>query len=270
MARRLKRVTGKNNGRWRRAAAAVLALHLAGTTLAQSTDPRRSGFETMSPRIQAMQRDDLQNPGMLWVADGRALWAAAPTPQQRSCASCHGDASQSMRGVAARYPALDALERKPVNLAQRINLCRTRNQSSAALAPEDPALLSLEAFVAHQSRGLPLAPPAHPLLDEARRRGRGLYEQRIGQLNLACASCHDQAAGRSLAGNTIPQGHVNGYPTYRLEWQSLGSLQRRLRGCMTGVRAQPFDFGSDELVALELFLAQRSAGLPVETPAVRP
>lgn len=252
------------------AAAAVLALQLAGTALAQPAEPRRSGFDSMSLRLQAMQRDDLQNPGMLWVADGQALWAAAPAPDRRSCASCHGDANRSMRGVAARYPALDAPERRPVNLSQRINLCRTRHQSSAPWAPESAPLLSLEAFVAHQSRGLPLAPPAHPLLDAARERGRGLYEQRIGQLNLACASCHDQHAGRSLAGNTTPQGHVNGYPTYRLEWQGLGSLQRRLRGCMSGVRAEPFEFGSDELVALELYLAQRSTGLPIETPAVRP
>jgi L-cysteine S-thiosulfotransferase len=258
------------NGSLRLAVGAVLASGLATTALAQSGDPRRSGFDAMSPRIQAMQRDDLQNPGMLWVADGQALWATAPAPQQRSCASCHDDASQSMRGVAARYPALDLLERRPVNLSQRINLCRTRHQSSAALAFESPALLGLEAFVAHQSRGMPLAPPVQPLLDAARKRGRGLYEQRIGQLNLACASCHDQQAGRSLAGNTIPQGHVNGYPTYRLEWQGLGSLQRRLRGCMSGVRAEAFEFGSDELVALELYLAQRSAGMPVETPAVRP
>jgi L-cysteine S-thiosulfotransferase len=264
-------VTGtSHDGRWRRTAAAALALHLAGATLAQTADPRRSGFDAMSPRIQAMQRDDLQNPGMLWVADGQALWSADPAPERRSCASCHDDARQSMRGVATRYPALDALERRPVNLSQRINLCRTRHQSSAALAPESPALLSLEAYVAHQSRGMPIAPPAQPLLDAARERGRSLYAQRIGQLNLACASCHGALAGRSLAGNTIPQGHVNGYPTYRLEWQGLGSLQRRLRGCMIGVRAEPFEFGSDELVALELYLAQRSAGLLIETPAVRP
>jgi sulfur-oxidizing protein SoxA len=256
--------------RWRRTAGVLLALQLASTALAQSADPRRSGFDAMSPRIQAMQRDDLQNPGMLWVADGQALWAAAPAPEQRSCAACHGNAAESMRGVAARYPAMDAVERRPVNLSQRINLCRTRHQSSAALPPESPARLSLEAFVAHQARGMPLAPPAHPLLDAARERGRGLYEQRIGQLNLACASCHDPLAGRSLAGNTIPQGHVSGYPIYRLEWQALGSLQRRLRACMSGVRAEPFEFGSDELVALELYLAQRSAGMPIETPAVRP
>jgi sulfur-oxidizing protein SoxA len=36
------------------------------------------------------------------------------------------------------------------------------------------------------------------------------------------------------------------------------------------VRAEPFAADSDEFTALELFLMQRAAGLPVETPAVRP
>ena len=61
-----------------------------------------------------------------------------------------------------------------------------------------------------------------------------------------------------------------GYPTYRLEWQALGSLQRRLRNCMSGVRAEPYPYGSAELVALELFLARRSGGMVLEAPAVRP
>jgi sulfur-oxidizing protein SoxA len=50
----------------------------------------------------------------------------------------------------------------------------------------------------------------------------------------------------------------------------MGSLQRRLRNCMSGVRAAPFAFGSEELLGLELYLAQRAAGMPLETPAVRP
>ena len=48
------------------------------------------------------------------------------------------------------------------------------------------------------------------------------------------------------------------------------SLERRLRSCMTGVRAQAYDYGSPELVALELYLMSRARGLPMETPAVRP
>jgi sulfur-oxidizing protein SoxA len=100
--------------------------------------------------------------------------------------------------------------------------------------------------------------------------GRALFHRRQGQLNLSCSQCHDDNWGKRLAGNVIPQGHATGYPIYRLEWQTVGSLQRRLRNCMTGMRAEPYGFGSPEHVALELYLAWRARGLPVETPAVRP
>jgi sulfur-oxidizing protein SoxA len=248
---------------------ATLGLLCASAAFAQGApDPRRSGFDTMSARIQAMQRDDLQNPGMLWVADGEALWKKSTGTN--SCAHCHGDARQSMKGVAARYPDWDRIDRRPVNLGQRINRCRTRHQLVAPLAPESAELLGLEAYLAHQSRGMPVAPSTAKELTEPRERGRQQYQQRIGQLNLSCALCHDERAGKSLAGSTIPEGHVNGYPTYRLEWQGLGSLQRRLRNCLTGVRAEPPPFHSVELVELELYLAQRSAGMTIESPAVRP
>jgi len=252
-------------------AAVVVAWLLAGAGAFAQTAPdaKRSGFDTMSPRIQAMQRDDLQNPGMLWVADGEVLWNKI-FGISFSCAHCHGDAKKSMRGVAAHYPDWDKTDGKPVDLVQRINLCRTRHQLVLPLPPESVEMLGLEAYVAHQSRGMPLAPSTARELDAPRERGRQLYEQRIGQLNLSCALCHDKLPGHVLAGATIPQGHVNGYPTYRLEWQGLGSLQRRIRNCLSGVRAEPPPFNSTEMVELELYLAQRSAGLTVETPAVRP
>jgi sulfur-oxidizing protein SoxA len=232
------------------------------SALAQKT----SGFEAMSPALQAMQRDDSQNPAMLWVQDGAQLWARGP----KACASCHGDAAQSMRGVAARYPAFDTAAARPLSLAGRVNQCRSVHQGLPPWPAESAELLGLTAYIGLQSRGLPLAPPADVRLDAARARGQVLFERRIGQLNLSCAMCHEANAGRRLAGSTIPPGHVNGYPLYRLEWQGLGSLQRRLRNCMTGVRAEPYGWEAQELLDLELYLSQRSAGLAVETPAVRP
>jgi sulfur-oxidizing protein SoxA len=50
----------------------------------------------------------------------------------------------------------------------------------------------------------------------------------------------------------------------------MGSLGRRLRNCMTGVRAEPLAHGSVEMAELELHLAARAMGMKVETPAVRP
>ena len=246
--------------------AALLFIVMAPAVFAQDT--RRSGFDDMSRETQAMQRDDLQNPGMLWVQEGAALWAKPPSGERPACSGCH--AATSMRGVATRYPAFDAVLQWPVNLPQRINLCRERHQKVAPLAYESPDLLALESYVAHQSRGLPIAPPDDARLQPYRTRGEAMYRQRLGQLDLSCAQCHDQRAGLRLGGSRIPQGHANGYPLYRLEWQSLGSLQRRLRNCLTGVRAEPYPFGDMALIELELYLATRDEGMTLETPAVRP
>ena len=100
-------------------------------------------------------------------------------------------------------------------------------------------------------------------------RGRQLYSRRIGQMNLACTHCHDRNWGKRLLAETISQGHGTAYPAYRLEWQSVGSLQRRIRACYFGVRAEMPDYGAPELLDLELFLAWRAGGLAVETPGVR-
>ncbi|MBL8306969.1 MAG: sulfur oxidation c-type cytochrome SoxA [Rubrivivax sp.] len=240
--------------------AALLAL-AAVAVAAHAAGPRRSGYEDMSPSNRALQDDDSQNPALLWVQDGEQRFAAA-------CARCH--ATGSLAGVAARYPAFDAALGKPVTLAQRIQLCHERHVKTAAPAAESAPLLALESHVARQSRGLPIAPPADPRLAPFRERGAQLFQQRLGQLGLACAQCHDGLAGRRLAGSLIPQGHPTGYPIYRLEWQGMGGLQRRLRGCLTGVRAEPFPYGSDEYTALELFLKSRAAGLRVDAPGVRP
>jgi sulfur-oxidizing protein SoxA len=232
-------------------------------------EEKRSGYHFLSRETQAMQDDDLANPGTLWVRQGETLWGQGAGTEGKSCASCHGEAPTSMRGVAARYPAFDAQAGRVINLEQRINQCRVSRQGASPLAYESQELLALTAYVAHQSRGVPIRVaiqgPARPFFEA----GREFFHARQGQLNLACKNCHEDHWGKQLRADHISQGHANAYPAYRLEWQSLGSLHRRLRGCSTGVRAEPFAYGAQEYVNLELFLAWRAHGLPVETPGVR-
>ena len=249
------------------------AVYMAGLGVAASQvapSERRSGFDFMSRETQAMQRDDTANPGMFSVLEGETLWKRPAGGANRSCADCHQDARVSMRGVAARYPAFSTAQARPVNLEERINLCRTERQSATPLKWEGPELLALSTYLAHQSRGMPVAVANDERTRPFIEKGRQMYEQRQGQLNLSCAACHDDNWGGRLAGNPIPQAHPNGYPIYRLEWQGVGSLQRRLRGCIVGVRAEPYEYGSADIVNLELYLMHRANGLPVETPAVRP
>ncbi len=248
----------------------VLAALCAVGVWAQATrnEARRSGFDDMGAATQAMQRDDAQNPATLWVQAGEQLWNRAPAAGAKACAGCH--AEDSMRGVAARYPAWDAPLGRPVNLGHRVNLCRERHQGQPPLPPAHDDLVSLETWIGRQSRGLPWSPPDDARLAPYRARGEQLFHTRIGQLALSCAQCHDQRAGGQLGPARIPQGQATGYPIYRLEWQGMGTLGRRIRNCMVGVRAEPLVPGSIEMTELELYLASRAMGMPVETPAVRP
>jgi L-cysteine S-thiosulfotransferase len=258
-------------------AAATIMLLTAVSVCGQTADrsggirleDRRSGYHFLSRDTKAMQDDDLANPGMLWVLEGEALWRKAAGAGEASCATCHQDAAVSMKGVATRYPTFDVRAGRVINLAQRINLCRVGRQQAPPLGYESQDLLALTTYVAHQSRSLPIQVatdgPARPFFEA----GRTLYSTRLGQFNLTCAQCHDNHWDQQLRGAPISQGHGNAYPAYRLEWQTIGSLQRRLRNCNIGVRAEPYPYGAQEYVNLELFLAWRARGLPVETPGVR-
>ena len=246
----------------------LLAAFCASSALAGEIPlaERRSGYETMSRETRAIQDDDATNPGMFSVLDGETLWKRKAGSADRACADCH----QSMEGVAARYPAFDGARGRPLSLEQRINACRVEKQKAQVLAYESKELLALTAYVARQSRGLPIAPKIDDRTRPFLEAGREAFQRRQGQLNLSCALCHDDRWGKHLAGSLIPQGHPTGYPVYRLEWQSLGSLDRRLRNCLFGMRAEVPAFASDELVDLELYLMWRARGMKIEAPAVRP
>ena len=242
-----------------RRAAVVLAL-LAGVAAAAEIRPSR---DYLSPELRALQDDPSRHPGWLWVEEGEALWQRG----ERSCQSCHGGL-ESMVGVAARYPAV-AADGALLNLEGRIELCRTQHQGEAPFGYESEPLLSLTAAIAQRSRGLPMSVATDGAAAPFLARGRAFYEARQGQLNLACGQCHDDNAGRRLRGDVISNGLGTGYPAYRLEWNTLGSLHRRLRACSLGVRAEQLPLGSPDYLALELFLAARAQGLPLEAPGLR-
>jgi sulfur-oxidizing protein SoxA len=252
------------------AAAVLLAVSLEAGAAEIPPSERKSGYELMGPETRIMQDDDAANPGMLWVLDGETLWEKKEGEARKSCADCHGDAAESMKGVAVRYPAYDAARARPIDIEQRINACRVNRQKATPLPFEGKELLALAALVGMQSRGMPIETGEDERLKPFLQAGREIFHLRQGQLNLSCAQCHDDNWGRKLAAAPIPQAHPTGYPLYRLEWQALGSLQRRLRNCLVGMRAESYDYGAPEYVNLELYLMWRARGMKLETPAVRP
>lgn len=134
---------------------------------------------------------------------------------------------------------------------------------------ESNQMLSMATFINHQSLGMPMSVKVDGEAAPFFEKGKAFYNQRRGQLDLACKHCHVDNAGGMIRANILSEGQGNGFPTYRLKWQKVGSIHRRFRGCNKQVRSTPYAYGADEYVNLELFVKWRARGLPAETPAVR-
>jgi len=228
-----------------------------------------SGYWFRTKETQAIQDDDFNNPGFFAVEQGEQLWSKPDGAAGRSCASCHQDAATSMKGVGAAMPKWSEAVHKPVNLEQQINICRGERMAAAPWKFGSAELTAMTAFVRFQSRGMPVSPRIDGPMASWFEKGKQLYHTRNGQLDLACASCHERNYGRNLRADFLSQGQSNGFPVYRLRDQRLVPLHERMQGCIFDVRGIPYAPLSDEFLALELYVAWRGIGLPLETPAVR-
>ena len=228
-----------------------------------------SGWHYAAPETQAMQDDDIANPAMAWNDIGAELWSKIEGESKKSCQECHGEAARSMKGVGATYPVYFEPLKKLVNVENRINLCRVKFMKAKPLKYESDDMLAMAIYVKNHSFGQPVNVKIDGPAKDFFEKGKAFYDQRRGQLDFACSNCHNEYWGQKIRMDTMSQGHSNGFPTYRSEWQRPGSIHRRFVACNTMVRSQPYPLGSDDYVNLELYLAWRGQGLLVETPSVR-
>ena len=227
-----------------------------------------SGWVFRSDETQAMQMDDFDNPGMLLVDAAAADWATVEGEAGESCQSCHGDPS-SMAGVRTVMPRYNEAAGDLWSLEEYINNCRTERMQAEAWGWNSEDMISMTGLISLQSRGMvvnvAIDGPATPYWEQ----GREMYYTRYGQLELACANCHEDNYGNLIRADHLSQGQTNGFPAYRLKTTGLNSIHNRFRGCIRDTRAETFAIGSPELKALELYVASRGNGLSVEGPSVR-
>lgn len=269
-------------GKW--SGTALAALIAAGVSFSASAQERKSyptpeghplsevisGYEFRTKETQALQDDDFENPAFLWVDEGEELWSTADGTAGKACADCHNDASETMKMVGATFPKWNEKAGKPLNVELQVNMCRTENMGAEPWKYESRQMIAMTSYVKTQARGEPVNVDfSAGDMQKWQDRGKELYYTRVGQLDMACANCHEDNWGNQIRSDLLSQGHTNGFPTYRLKWQGVGTLHRRFKGCMDQVRATPYKRGSDEFIALEVYLAYRGVGLPVESPAVR-
>ncbi len=242
--------------------ALVLVLLMSQPAHAQaSKDTRVSGNTFLSPSLQALQADAARSPISLWLERGQGLW-------QAQCMGCHGDLSK-LKSAVGSFPKLAPNGKALRNLEDQILACSQRtlsNTSNAGLTLESEPILALSAALHHAAKGEPIqTAPVQPHLTN----GEKLYTTRMGRINLACTHCHDDKVGANMRSEVISQAQPTGFPIFRQSWQTLGSIDRRLRACYSGVQTPIPAMGSAELRDLELFLKVRAKGMPLDGPSLR-
>ena len=279
------------------AATAVLGLALAGTafadpvedtltveaedgpitlvTMAPAPDHLKDVFDTVysgwhfrDESTRDMQRDDFDNPAMVFVDRGLDSWNAAQGKSGESCAGCH-QGPESMAGLRAVTPRVDAKTGKLMIMEDYINGCVTERMGLEAWGTTGAKMKDMMSLISLQSRGqtvnVAIDGPAAPFWEQ----GKEIYYTRFGQLEMSCANCHEDNAGRYIRSDHLSQGQINGFPLYRLKDAGMVSAQQRFVGCVRDTRAETFKAGGPEFKALELYVASRGNGLTVEGVAVR-
>lgn len=226
-----------------------------------------SGWHYRTDETQALELDDFDNPGMIFVDQGLEAFETVDGAAGKSCAECHSDI-ESFTGLHAEMPKVDE-NGTLVVMEDLINACRTERMEADPWGWSSAPMQAMVAAIGHQSRGMPMNVAVDGPAAEFYEQGKEMYYTRYGQLELSCASCHEDNNGNYIRADHLSQGHINGFPTYRLKQAKLISRHNRFRGCIRDTRAETFAEGSDEFRALELYVASRGNGLSVETPAVR-
>ena len=252
-----------------------LAVQASTVSVVLAQNKRTSGAVYLSKQMQDLQADASRNPISLWQDRGQALW-------QGQCKSCHGEMA-TLKRSATSFPRLSADGKSLLNLEDQIARCQQRqsgaaaaNASATSLTTDSDEVLSLSVALHQVAVGATIqvaTPTGHASAElqwqERLSSGEKLYQTRIGRMNLACMHCHDQKVGAHMRADTISQGHPTGFPIYRMSWQTMGSIDRRLRACYSGVQATVPPTGSPELRDLELFLKVRANGMPLDGPSIR-
>jgi len=231
-------------------------------------DEVMSGWHFRSDETQAMEMDDFDNPGMIFVEDAIETWNTAEGTEGKSCADCHG-APEDMAGVKPTYPKWNAAADQVFTLQMQVNDCRVNRMGAEAWKTDKGGSIPMEALLSSVSRGLPMNVAIDGPGRETWEKGKEIYYTRYGQLQLSCANCHEDNYGNMIRADHLSQGQVNGFPTYRLKNTKLNGAHSRFKGCIRDTRAETFSPGSPEFIALEMYVASRGNGLSVEGPSVR-
>ena len=117
---------------------------------------------------------------------------------------------------------------------------------------------------------------ANPQMKAAYALGKEVFETKRGGRGLSCLSCHSpDIIGSVLRTQPLPELGASGnaaaatWPAYRMTKSSLSTPQHRFQGCMKNALLAVIPLGSPEMVALEVYVTEKSKGAKIAIPGLK-
>jgi len=240
--------------------------------------------DTMDEIIRYREMLEEANPAELLELEGEQIWTTPSGPKNATLEECDlGLGPGVLRGAYAQLPRYFADTDKVQDAESRIVTCRMQLQgltSEEAIrgwykpGSENEALVT---FVATQSRGATIDVSAkHPREAEMYKVGQELFFRRSGPLDFACSTCHGIDDRRirlqelpNLSTKQGAQVSMSQWPAYRVSQGVVWTMERRLIDCIRQMRWPEPAFGSDVVIALQVYMQHKANGVTLEAPGIK-
>jgi sulfur-oxidizing protein SoxA len=198
---------------------------------------------------------------------GEALWNKTFS-NGKSFSTCFGTPD-----ALSKYPYFDNARNDVITLTQAVNECLTSN-GEKAWNTKKGNMAKLQGYMAKAAQDedkvidIKIGSQA---AEDAYNRGKEYYYTQRGYLKLNCAECHIVGAGERVRNESLSPflGQVTHFPVYRLKWKSLGTLERRMSGCIKDEGQVPPSDTSKDMKDLIFFMSYMSNGMKFDGPDIR-
>ncbi|XPV70108.1 MAG: sulfur oxidation c-type cytochrome SoxA [Halarcobacter sp.] len=209
-----------------------------------------------------------------WIDVGQELYTKK-FANGKSFANCFPDPAKA----GSMYPYFDEKTKEVITLTLAVNQCLEAN-GEKKWGTSKGKIAYLEAYLVSEARD------AEKVIDvkiqsadaaAAYERGKEYYYTQRGYLKLNCAECHVQGAAQRVRNESLSQllGQTSHFPVYRLKWgaknpaNGLGTLERRMSGCIKDQGQVPPKATSKEMKELLFFMAYMNNGMKIDGPDFR-
>lgn len=231
---------------------------------------------SMSDADKAMYAELLENnPAEMEVGEGEQLFNSLIG--SAAYAKMLGVKEKDLPKTIAGFPRYVEPAKKVVTLSQSLQMALA-NQGKEVSKLESPEIIKMTAYIKSLANGqkTSIDVKANAHMKEMMTLGQQVFEERRGGRGLSCNNCHSaDIVGQRLRMQPLPDlgakvtAAAGTWPAYRMTQGQMVTLDKRMQQCMENALLAKIPLGSREMVALEVYVTNKTKGNAIQIPGLK-